>query len=45
MKFLCIPCDEQMATQADGIMPKEKEQHRSKIQMQKMRAYDRHADQ
>ncbi len=24
MKFLCIPCDEQMATQADGIMPKEK---------------------
>ena len=25
MKFLCIPCDEQMVTQADGIMPKEKE--------------------
>jgi hypothetical protein len=24
MKFLCIPCDEQMATQADGVMPKEK---------------------
>ena len=24
MKFLCIPCDEQMVTQADGIMPKEK---------------------
>ena len=23
MKFLCIPCDEQMATQTDGIMPKE----------------------
>lgn len=25
MKFLCIPCDEQMETQADGIMPQEKE--------------------
>jgi len=24
MKFLCIPCDEQMATQVDGIMPEEK---------------------
>ena len=23
MKFLCIPCDEQMKTQTDGIMPKE----------------------
>ena len=23
MKFLCIPCDEQMETQADGIMPDE----------------------
>jgi hypothetical protein len=23
MKFLCIPCDEQMQTQTDGIMPKE----------------------
>ena len=24
MKFLCIPCDEQMETQTDGIMPAEK---------------------
>ncbi len=24
MKFLCIPCDEQMETQTDGIMPQEK---------------------
>lgn len=24
MKFLCIPCNEQMVTQADGIMPEEK---------------------
>lgn len=23
MKFLCIPCDEQMETQTDGIMPDE----------------------
>ena len=23
MKFLCIPCDEQMETQTDGIMPTE----------------------
>jgi hypothetical protein len=23
MKFLCIPCDEQMETQTDGIMPEE----------------------
>jgi len=23
MKFLCIPCDTQMETQTDGIMPKE----------------------
>ena len=23
MKFLCIPCDEQMETQTEGIMPKE----------------------
>lgn len=23
MKFLCIPCDEQMETQTDGIMPAE----------------------
>jgi len=23
MKFLCIPCDEQMETQLDGIMPEE----------------------
>ena len=23
MKFLCIPCDEQMETQTDGIMPSE----------------------
>ncbi|QPJ65748.1 MAG: hypothetical protein G3M78_10240 [Candidatus Nitrohelix vancouverensis] len=23
MKFLCIPCDEQMQTQVDGIMPEE----------------------
>ena len=23
MKFLCIPCDSQMETQTDGIMPKE----------------------
>ncbi len=23
MKFLCIPCDEQMQTQTDGIMPAE----------------------
>ena len=23
MKFLCIPCDEQMETQMDGIMPTE----------------------
>jgi len=23
MKFLCIPCDAQMETQTDGIMPKE----------------------
>ena len=24
MKFLCIPCDEKMETQVDGIMPEEK---------------------
>ena len=24
MKFLCIPCDEKMETQTDGIMPEEK---------------------
>lgn len=23
MKFLCVPCDEQMETQTDGIMPQE----------------------
>ncbi len=25
MKFLCVPCDEQMQTQTEGVMPEEKQ--------------------
>ena len=33
MKFLCIPCDEKMETQTDGIMPEEKKEFGDEIQM------------
>ena len=35
MKFLCIPCDQQMKTQTDGIMPSEKKNLALKFKCEK----------
>jgi len=35
MKFLCIPCDEKMETQVDGIMPEEKKNLAMKFKCKK----------
>ena len=35
MKFLCIPCDEKMETQTDGIMPEEKKNLAMKFRCKK----------
>ena len=35
MKFLCIPCDEKMETQTDGIMPEEKKNLAMKFKCKK----------
>ncbi|NIQ01406.1 MAG: hypothetical protein GWM98_14260, partial [Nitrospinaceae bacterium] len=35
MKFLCIPCDEQMETQTDGIMPEESQNLTMKFKCKK----------
>jgi hypothetical protein len=35
MRFLCIPCDEKMETQVDGIMPEEKQNLAMKFKCKK----------